>query len=102
MGVAGFLIGKTCGIRDIDDVGRRTQRWRTHLNRIHAHHFSGNQQSGKVLQKLGMTLEGKLRQHVKKWGVLEDVFMYGILCSEYSESQASRPEGPVDAGRGSS
>ena len=35
-----------------------------------------------VMQKLGMTWEGRQRQHVLKWGVFEDIEMYGILANE--------------------
>jgi RimJ/RimL family protein N-acetyltransferase len=52
------------------------------LNRIQAHHYSRNPASGRVMQKLGMTWEGRQRQHVLKWGVFEDIEMYGILASE--------------------
>jgi len=38
-----------------------------HLNRVYAHHFSHNPASGRVMQKIGMHHEGRLRQHVKKW-----------------------------------
>jgi len=31
----------------------------------------------------GMTYEGCLRQHLKKWGVYEDLDTYGILRSEF-------------------
>jgi RimJ/RimL family protein N-acetyltransferase len=31
------------------------------------------------MQKAGMRLEGTLRGHVKKWGVFEDIVVYGIL-----------------------
>jgi ribosomal-protein-alanine N-acetyltransferase len=53
------------------------------LNRVHASHLSRNPASGRVMQKLGMSHEGRLRQHVKKWGVFEDIEKYGILRSEY-------------------
>ena len=53
------------------------------LNRIHAHHLARNPASGRVMQKIGMTYEGHLRQHVKKWGAFEDIKMYGILRSEF-------------------
>jgi [ribosomal protein S5]-alanine N-acetyltransferase len=53
------------------------------LNRIHAHFFARNPASGRVLQKLGMEHEGRLRQHIRKWGVFEDIEMYGILRSEW-------------------
>jgi len=32
----------------------------------------------------GMRHEGRLRQHVKKWGEFFDVEAYGILRSEYA------------------
>jgi [ribosomal protein S5]-alanine N-acetyltransferase len=52
------------------------------LNRVAAHHYSRNPASGRVMQKLGMTFEGRLRKHVLKWGVFEDIDMYGILSTE--------------------
>ncbi len=51
------------------------------LRRIHAHHLASNPASGRVLQKIGMQREGLLREHVKKWGKVEDVVLYGILAS---------------------
>jgi len=53
------------------------------LNRVWAHHFSRNLASGRVLQKIGMTHEGCLRQHIFKWGEYLDVEQYGILRSEW-------------------
>ncbi|MCK6619092.1 MAG: GNAT family N-acetyltransferase [Calditrichaceae bacterium] len=53
------------------------------LNRIMAHHLSRNPASGRVMQKIGMRHEGRLRQHTKKWEVYEDIEIYGILRSEY-------------------
>jgi RimJ/RimL family protein N-acetyltransferase len=55
------------------------------MNRIHAHHFSRNEASGRILLKIGMKHEGKLRQHVKKWDKFEDIEMYGILRSEFEK-----------------
>lgn len=52
------------------------------LNRLHAHHFSRNTSSGKVLLKIGMQHEGTFRQHIKKWDKFEDIEMYGILKSD--------------------
>jgi len=54
------------------------------LHRIHAHHLSRNPASGKVLQKIGMQHEGRLRHHIRKWGKFEDIEMYGILKDEFS------------------
>lgn len=56
---------------------------RLDLNRIFAHHFSRNPASGRVMQKLGMTHEGHLPQHVRKWDVFEDLELYGILKSQW-------------------
>lgn len=53
------------------------------LNRIHAHHLTRNPASGRILEKIGMRKEGLLRSHVKKWGVFEDVVVYGILNSDF-------------------
>ncbi len=53
------------------------------LNRVYAHHFSGNPASGRVLQKLGMRHEGRPRQHVRKWEGYEDLELCGILRSEW-------------------
>jgi RimJ/RimL family protein N-acetyltransferase len=61
------------------------------LNRIHAIHFSRNPASGRVMEKIGMTHEGRSRQHGKRWGVYEDLELYGILRSEWEA--ASRAQG---------
>jgi [ribosomal protein S5]-alanine N-acetyltransferase len=55
------------------------------LNRIYAHHFVRNPASGRVMQKLGMSREGRLRQHVRKWGTFEDLELYGILRHQWRE-----------------
>jgi RimJ/RimL family protein N-acetyltransferase len=52
------------------------------LHRVSAHHYARNPASGKVMQKIGMIREGRLRQHVLKWGVFEDIEVYGILADE--------------------
>jgi ribosomal-protein-alanine N-acetyltransferase len=52
------------------------------LNRVQAHHYCRNAASGRVMQKIGMTYEGRLRKHVLKWGVFEDIDIYGILATE--------------------
>jgi [ribosomal protein S5]-alanine N-acetyltransferase len=53
------------------------------LVRVHAHHFTRNPASGKVLRKIGMKYEGCRRRHVHKWGQFEDIEMYGILREEW-------------------
>jgi RimJ/RimL family protein N-acetyltransferase len=53
------------------------------LNRIYAHHFVRNPASGRVLQKLGMSYEGRLRQHVRKWDAFEDLELYAVLKDQW-------------------
>lgn len=53
------------------------------LHRIFAMHFSRNPASGRVLRNAGMTYEGKLRQHLKKWDEYLDIEAYGILRDEF-------------------
>jgi RimJ/RimL family protein N-acetyltransferase len=53
------------------------------LKRIQAAHFPRNPASGRVMQKLGMTREGLLRQYVSNRGTHEDIIMYSILRHEF-------------------
>jgi RimJ/RimL family protein N-acetyltransferase len=48
------------------------------LHRVFAHHFSSNPASGRVMQKVGMLHEGRLRGHVLKWGNFHDLEIYGL------------------------
>lgn len=52
------------------------------LYRIVAQHFARNPASGRVMQKIGMTYEGTLRQHVRKGDHFEDSVCYGMLHSD--------------------
>jgi [ribosomal protein S5]-alanine N-acetyltransferase len=54
-----------------------------HLHRIIARYFTRNPASERVMQKVGMTFEGIMRQHLIKWGEYVDVGCYSILRSEY-------------------
>ena len=53
------------------------------VRRVYAHFYTRNPASGAVMRKLGMTHEGKLRGHVLKWGVFEDIELYGVLRDEW-------------------
>jgi RimJ/RimL family protein N-acetyltransferase len=53
------------------------------LNRIQAMHVPRNPGSGRVMEKLGMTKEGVLRQYVLNRGVFEDLVLYSILRPEF-------------------
>ncbi len=57
------------------------------LNRIQARHMTRNPSSGRVMEKLGMKLEGIHRQHVVAHGEVEDVAMYAILRSNYDTTR---------------
>lgn len=59
------------------------------VRRIHAHHLGSNPASGRVMIKIGMTYEGTLRQHVKKWDRYEDAVLYGCLRGEF-EARSKR------------
>jgi ribosomal-protein-alanine N-acetyltransferase len=52
------------------------------LHRVHAAHLGRNPASGMVLRKIGMRHEGRLRSHFEKWGVMEDLDVYGLLADE--------------------
>lgn len=59
------------------------------LNRVYASHLTRNASSGRVMQKLGMKHEGRQERHVRKWGVLEDLELYGLLARDRRESRSS-------------
>ncbi|HMJ66407.1 MAG TPA: GNAT family N-acetyltransferase [Candidatus Binatia bacterium] len=63
------------------------------LNCVNAHHFVRNAASGRVLQKLGMRYDGRLRQHVRKWDHFEDLDCYSILRSEWVSKSATVSRG---------
>lgn len=50
------------------------------VERIYAHHMTRNPASGRVMAKAGMQHEGTLRRHFYRWGVAEDVALWGILA----------------------
>ena len=52
-------------------------------NRVAARHAVGNEKSGRVMQKLGMTREGLLRQASRSNQGLEDVVLYAVLAGEF-------------------
>jgi RimJ/RimL family protein N-acetyltransferase len=63
----------------------------THLNlhRIYAPHFHNNPASGRVLRKVGMTYEGRMREHYIRFGQLVDVEIYGMLRQEFMNRRSS-------------
>ena len=82
-GEFGYWIGKpfwgqgycTEASRALMDYGFNTLG----LHRIQGRHMSRNPASGCVMRKLGLQHEGRLRGYMRKWGVFEDVDVYGII-----------------------
>jgi RimJ/RimL family protein N-acetyltransferase len=60
------------------------------LNRIEATYLMRNPASGRVMEKAGMTLEGVMRQAMRKWGVYEDVGMQSILRSDWEAARGAK------------
>ena len=56
---------------------------RLSLHRIYAPHFHNNPASGRVLRKVGMTYEGRMREHYIRFGQFVDVEIYGMLRKEF-------------------
>jgi RimJ/RimL family protein N-acetyltransferase len=56
------------------------------LGRLHAGHISRNPASGQVMLKLGMQHEGTQRQHVRRWGLSDNLELYGIMKEEWDET----------------
>lgn len=54
------------------------------LRRVHADHLGRNAASGRVLEKLGFRLEGRLRGHVVHRGEVDDLVLYGLLREEHA------------------
>lgn len=52
------------------------------LHRVQARHFTRNPSSGRVMQKLGMQLEGVMRDAYFRWERFEDVALYAILADD--------------------
>ena len=53
------------------------------LNKVWAHVLASNTGSQRVLEKLGFTQEGRLRQNCFIDGDFEDVYHYGLLAEEW-------------------
>ena len=67
------------------------------LNRIQARHMTKNPASGRVMEKVGMKYEGRLRQSLLRWDQFEDVAIYSILRDESSDASGRPTEGPIGA-----
>ena len=65
------------------------------LHRIYAPHFHNNPASGRVLRKVGMTYEGRMREHYIRFGRFVDVEIYGMLREEFLNDSAHSREAVV-------
>ncbi|HHW95861.1 MAG: GNAT family N-acetyltransferase [Myxococcota bacterium] len=63
------------------------------LDRVYAQYFVRNPASGRILEKIGMQQEGRLRSHVRQWGKPEDLILCGILRTEWLKNGQGRGEG---------
>jgi ribosomal-protein-alanine N-acetyltransferase len=55
------------------------------LHRIQASHSTENPASGRVLRKLGMCYEGRMRHALKRWDVYDDLELYAVLAEDMSK-----------------
>jgi RimJ/RimL family protein N-acetyltransferase len=82
----GFWMGKPYWGRGYTtEAGREVLNYafgQLKLNRVEAYHMTGNNASGRVLEKLGMKYEGLHRQRIKKWEEFKDVKCFAILRSD--------------------
>jgi ribosomal-protein-alanine N-acetyltransferase len=89
----GYWIGRrfwgqgfgTVVVRAITSLAFEQHPW---LQRVYAVPYSSNPASARVLEKVGYTLEGTLRQSVIKNGTLLDQWMYAILRQEWAAQQS--------------
>ena len=61
------------------------------LHRIYSPHFLGNDASGRVLQKVGMVYEGRMREHYVRFDRFVDLELYGMLRREFMERTGESP-----------
>jgi len=59
------------------------------LNRISAKYLARNPSSGRVMEKVGMLLEGTARHDTIKWGRYEDLVSYGMLREDWLQRRST-------------
>jgi ribosomal-protein-alanine N-acetyltransferase len=55
------------------------------LHKVYACHFKRNKASARLMQKIGMKYEGTFKEHVRKWGLFEDLVYRAIMNPERKE-----------------
>jgi ribosomal-protein-alanine N-acetyltransferase len=68
------------------------------FHKISGRHLAGNRASGRVLEKIGMLLEGVLRDDVLKDGQYVTVTLYGMVNPRGSDEKHSRNGGQESVG----
>lgn len=71
-------VGYAAGLKMLDHAFNQLN-----LERITAEIRSSNKRMLSLIEKLGFTLEGVLRQHETRHGVKEDVYLFGMLKHEF-------------------
>lgn len=54
------------------------------LNRLYAYHMLRNPATARILEKMGFSQEGLLRQRVRKWDEFEDVALWAMLQQDWT------------------
>ena len=57
------------------------------FDRVYAAHFARNPSSGRVMQKAGMLYEGSQLGPTVKWGVMENLELYGVSREQLSQGR---------------
>lgn len=81
--------------RAVMDWGFQTSR----LNKVFATCDPRNEPSRRVLERLGMSLEGQLRRHLLWRGEFRDVLHYGLLRGEWEKGRQRRSLEPAVQGK---
>lgn len=88
-GELGYWIGKpfwNCGYATEALAGVIDYAFRDlQFDRIYAAHFTRNPSSGRVMQKAGMIHEGSQFGPTVKWGVVENLELYGLTRTKLSQ-----------------
>lgn len=55
------------------------------VNKVYAYVYGENTASQKVLNKNGFKLEGNLKQHTVRMGMIHDLMIFGLLREDYND-----------------
>ena len=61
------------------------------LERVYAAHFTRNPSSGRVMQKAGMLHEGSQLGPSVKWGIVENLELYGVTRQQFERRSSTGP-----------